>query len=109
MGTSRSTQTGGGRQAGVAADDVGKSKNNRYLCHSELKCNVGEVSEDFGHSSEQSDEFSKGSINEKVDFSVNVNNIIHVFTSSEGVIANVFDECAKGLCTCNCSLHGVYS
>ena len=40
---SRSTQTGVGLQAGVADDDAGKSKNNRYLCHSELKCNVGEV------------------------------------------------------------------
>ena len=33
-----------------------------------------------GHSSDRTVEFSKGSVSEKVDFNVNVNNPIHMFT-----------------------------
>ena len=73
---SHSTQTGRGRQARVADDDAGKSKNNRCLCHSELKCNV------------------------------NVNQPIHMFTSSEGVIVKVYDNCVKGVCSCIYKLQG---
>ena len=94
------------RQAGLADEDTAKRKNNRYLCHSDLKCNVGEVNEALGHSSDRKDEFSRGSDSEKVDLNVNVNKPIHVFTSSEGVIVNVFDECAKGVCSCDWSLQG---
>ena len=49
---SGSTQTGLGHQSGVADEDAGKSKKNRYLHHSELKYNVGEVKEGLGHSSD---------------------------------------------------------
>ena len=31
---------------------------------------------------------------------------IHVFTSSEGAIVKVYDECARGICSCDYSLQG---
>ena len=99
-----STHTGMGRQAGVADEDARKSKNNRYLHHCELKDNVGEVKGGLGHSSDRTDEFPKGSVSEKVDFNVNVNNPIHMFTSAEVVIVKVFDECVKGICSCDYKL-----
>ena len=103
---SRSTQTGGGRQARVADEDAGKSKNNRYLHHSELKYVVGEVERGAGHSSDRTDEFSKVSVSGKTNFNVNVNKPIHVFTLSEGVIVEVYDECVKGICFCDYKLQG---
>ena len=93
-------------QAGIADEDIVKSRNNRYLCHSELKCNVGEVKEALGHSSDRTDDFSKDSGSEKVDFKVNVNDPIHLFTSPEGVIVEVYDDCVKGICSCDYKLHG---
>ena len=92
--------------AGLADEDAGNRKNKRYLHHSALKDNVGGVEECLEHSSERTDESSKVSGSEKIDFKVNVNKPLHVFTSSEGVIVNVFDECAKGICSCNYSLQG---
>ena len=76
----------------------------RYLCHSELKCDVGEVIEDLGDSSDRTDNFSKGSVSEKVDFNVNVNIPVHVFTTSVGSIVKVYDDCVKGVCSCNYKL-----
>ena len=102
----RSTQTGADRQVGEADSDSVKSKNNRYLCHSELKCNVGEINETDGDSANQTDTFSNGSCSEKVDVKVNVNDPIHVFTSPEGVIVEVYDDCVKGICSCDYKLHG---
>ena len=73
--------------------------NNRYLCHSELKCNVDEVKEGADHSFDRTDEISKGSGSEKVDFNVNVNKPLHVLTTSEGAIVKVYDDCVKGVCS----------
>ena len=103
---SRSTQTGVGRQAGVADNNARKCKNDRYLCHSELKCNGGEVEGGSRHSSDRTDNFFKGSASEKVNFNVNVNKPIHVFTTSEGVIIRVYDDCVKGVCSCDYKLQG---
>ena len=48
----------------------------------------------------------KVSDSENVNFKVNVNEPIHVFTSSEGVIIRVFDECVKGVRSCDYKLQG---
>ena len=47
---SGSTPTGVGRQAELADDNIENRKKNRYLHHSALKDNVGEVKERSGHS-----------------------------------------------------------
>ena len=62
----RSTQTGAGRQAGLAHDDAEKVKSNRYLCHSELKRNVGEVNEALGDISIKQFFFQKAVITKKL-------------------------------------------
>ena len=62
----RSRQTGTGRQAGLANDDAEKVKSNRYLCHSELKRNVGEVNEALGDISIEHIFFRKAVITKKL-------------------------------------------
>ena len=103
---SEGAQDDSGRQAGLADKDEGICKNNRFLHHSELKCNVFEGEEGVGHLSFRTGDFSKASVSEGVDVEAEVNDPIHVFTLSEGVIVKVFDECIKGICSCNYKLHG---
>ena len=95
------------QQAKLADYDSGKVKKNRYSCHSELKEGVGEIDRVLGDNATRTNFFSKGLCVEKADVKVtNVVDHIHSFTSAEGVIVKVYDECKQGLCSCDYKLHG---
>ena len=93
-------------QAGLADKDAEKVKNNRYLCHSELKSVVGDLNETVGDSSDRTEISSKGFCDEKDDVKVSVSDPIYSFTSREGVIVKVYDECKQGICSCDNKLSG---
>ena len=99
-------QDGASRQAEQADGDSEKVRINRYLCHSELKEGVGEIEEDLGDKATRTKKNSKGFCGEKFKLKVSSTDPIHVFTSAEGEIVKVYDECKQGICSCDYSLCG---
>ena len=94
------------RQAGLADCDHEKVEINRYLDHSNLNCFAKEVNKACGDTATLTKHFSKGYFDGNDNVKVNVVDPVYSFTTREGVIVKVHDECKQGICCCDYKLCG---
>ena len=110
--TSRDVTASGGaqdvasRQAGQADCDHEKVGKSRYLHHSNLNYMSEDVNEACGVMATRTEHFSKGYFDGNDDVKVSVVYPVYSFTTREGVMVKVYDDCKNGICSCNYKLHG---
>ena len=103
---SGSTQDAASWQAEQADRFHEKAEINRYLRDSNFNCIAEDVNKTCGDTSNRTKKNSQGLIDEKIEAKVSVVDPICSFTSREGVIVDVYDECKQGIYSCDYSLCG---
>ena len=103
---SGSTQDVASRQGEQADCNYEKTENNGYLQVFNSNYTPDVIDKTCGDTFDRTDNFSKGLLDEKIEFNVNVVDPLYSFTTEEGVIVKVYDECRQGICSCNYQLSG---
>ena len=103
---SGSTQDIASRQGAQADCSYEKTENSGYLQVFNSNYTPKVVDKTCGDTFDRTDNFSKGLIGKKIKFNANVLDPLYSFTTEEGVIVKVYDECRQGICSCDYQLSG---
>ena len=103
---SGSTQDVASRQGKQADCDYENAENEGYLQVYNTNCTPDIINKACGDTFDRTDNFSKGLLNEKIELNVNVLDHLYSFSTEEGVIVKVYDECRQGICSCDYQLSG---